>query len=289
MNRILALCAAGLAAAALTAGADKPDWKAQEKDEIRQTLHFADPARPGQVVVDDVWGSIEVEGADVREVELVARKTIRAKSEDRLARAKDEVKLEIRENAPDIEIFVDGPFRCNDRGGRGLRFRRDPGYEVQYDFTLRVPRTAGLVLDTVLDGDIRVRNIEGAFEVHNVNGRVELEGMGGAGEAETVNGGVRVAFRRAPAADCAFKTINGKVDLTFPEAPAADFKLKTFNGEAWSDFPVEPLPPAPVKGERKDGRFVYKSGGFTGVRSGRGGVAVQIETLNGGIYLHAAK
>ena len=114
MNKTIALLAAGLAAAALTAAADKPDGKVQEKDEIRQTLHFADPARPGDVIVDNVWSSIEVEGADVREVELVARKTIRAKSEDRLARAKDEVKLEIRENAPDIEIFVDGPFRCND-------------------------------------------------------------------------------------------------------------------------------------------------------------------------------
>jgi hypothetical protein len=287
MKKSLALFAVAFLAASTLAAAT--EWNAQEKEEIRKTLHFQDAAKPGEVVVDNVWGAISVEGADIREVELVARKTIRARNQDRLARAKEEVKLEINESAAAVEIYVDGPFRCDEHGGHGLHFNRDPGYEVQYDFELRVPRTASIILRTVMDGDVRVRDVEGGFEVHNVNGRIDLEDMSGAGDAETVNGGVMVAFRRAPASGCAFKTINGKVDLTFPAAPSADFRLKTFNGEAWSDFPVEYLPAAPGKAERKDGMFVYKSGGFTNVRSGRGGVAVEVETLNGGIYLHTAK
>jgi hypothetical protein len=288
MKKTLAFFAASAMLAASSPAA-LTDWKLQEKEEIRRTLRFQDAAKPGEVVVDNVWGSISVEGADIREVELVARKTIRARNQDSLARAKNEVKLEISESAAAVDIYVDGPFRCNEHRGKGIRFDRDPGYEVQYDFELKVPRTASLVLKTVTNGDVRVRNVESGFEVHNVNGRIDLEGMGGAGDAKTVNGGVRVAFRRAPAADCAFKTVNGKVDLTFPAAPSADFRLKTFNGEAWSDFPVEYLPATPGKAERKDGMYVYKSGGFTNVRSGRGGVAVEVETLNGGIYLHTAK
>lgn len=286
------LAVSWLAASVLAAAADRADrrdWKIQEKDEIKKTLRFADSAKPGEVVVDNVWGSITLEGAEIREVELVAHKTIRAKDEDRLAKAKDEVKLGISENAASVEIVVDGPFRCNDDGHNGIHFHGDPGYEVQYDFELRVPRAARVVLDTVLNGDIRVRDVEGGFEVHNVNGRIDLEDLGGAGDAGTVNGGVRVAFRRPPAADCAFKTVNGKVELTFPAAPSADFRLKTFNGEAWSDFPVEPLPPSPGKAERKDGKFIYRSGGTTNVRSGRGGISIEISTLNGDIYLRSAK
>jgi len=179
--------AALLAASSLAALAD---WNAQETEEIRKTLHFQDASKPGEVVVDNVWGSIAVEGADIREVEVFARKTIRARNQDRLARAKNEVKLEISESTAAVEIYVNGPFRCNDHGGKGIRFNHDPGYEVQYDFELKVPRTASIVLKTVMEGDVRVRNVEGGFEVHNVNGRIDLEGMGGAGDAKTVNGGI---------------------------------------------------------------------------------------------------
>ena len=264
-------------------------WTVEEKEDVRRTLRFADPAKPGEVAVDNVWGSIAVEGADVREVELVVHKTIRARNQDRLVKAKDEVRLEFSENAPTIEIYVDGPFRCREEGRRGIRWDRDPGYEVVCDFELKVPRACAVTLRTVSDGDIRVRNVEGAFDVRNVNGRIDLEGAGGAGDAHTVNGGVNIAFRRLPGSDCSFKTINGKVDLTFPEAPSADFQVKTFNGEAWSDFPVEPMAVAPEPGTRRDGKYVYKSGGFSAVRSRRGGISIQIETLNGDIYLHTAK
>ena len=189
MKKTLAFFAASAMLAASSPAA-LTDWKLQEKEEIRRTLRFQDVAKPGEVVVDNVWGSISVEGADIREVELVARKMIRARNQDSLARAKNEVKLEISESAAAVEIYVDGPFRCNEHQGKGIRFDRDPGYEVQYDFDLKVPRTASIVLKTVMEGDVRVRNVEGGFEVHNVNGRIDLEGMGGAGDAKTVNGGI---------------------------------------------------------------------------------------------------
>lgn len=148
MKKTLAFFAASAALAASSPAA-LTDWKLQEKEEIRKTLRFQDASKPGEVVVDNIWGSIAVEGSDIREVELVARKTIRARNQDRLDRAKSEVKLEISENASAVDIYVDGPFRCNEHGGKGIHFDRDPGYEVQYDFELKVPRTASLVLKTV--------------------------------------------------------------------------------------------------------------------------------------------
>jgi len=289
MRRILSL-ALGLMLGGGPAVAAGPDrWAFEEKEEVRRTLRFADPAKPGEVAVDNVWGSIAVEGADIRDVELVIRKTIRARNEARLARAKSEVNLEIKDNAPIVEVYVDGPFRCREGDRHGIEWDRHSGYEVVCDFELKVPRGCAVTLRTVTDGDISVRNVEGAFDVRNVNGRVDIEGAAAAGDAHAVNGGVRVAFRRLPGADCSFKTINGKVDLTFPEAPSADFRVKTFNGEAWADFPVEPMAVAPEPGARRDGKFVYKSGGFSAVRSRRGGVSIRVETLNGDIYLHTAK
>ncbi|MBN2207320.1 MAG: hypothetical protein JW742_07935 [Candidatus Aminicenantes bacterium] len=287
MRRIISLTLGLMLAGGALAGADR--WECEEKEEIRRTLRFADPARPGEVSVDNVWGSIAVEGADVRDVELVVHKTIRARNEARLARAKSEAKLEIKDNAAIVEIYLDGPFRCREEGRHGIQWNRHSGYEVVCDFTLKVPRACAVTLRTVTGGDIRVRGVEGAFDVRNVNGRVDIEEAAGAGDAHTVNGGIRIAFRRAPDGDCSFKTVNGKVDLTFPEAPSADFRVKTFNGEAWADFPVEPIAVAPEPGQRRDGKYVYKSGGFSAVRSRRGGVSIQVETLNGDISLHTAK
>lgn len=65
---------------------------------------------------------------------------------------KEEIRLEISESAAAVVFYVDGPFRCSEHGGKGIRFDHDPRYEVQYDFELKVPRTASLVLKTVNGG-----------------------------------------------------------------------------------------------------------------------------------------
>jgi hypothetical protein len=259
-------------------------YKVEEKDEMRQTLKFADPGKPLSLVVDNLHGGIEVQGADVREVELVARKTIRAKTAEKIAAAKKDVELKITGDGNSIDLYVDGPFRCQVQDCPGFRWR-DWGYEVHYDFVLKVPKRTNLTLKTVTSGDIAVRDVEGSFDVSNVNGKVALENVAGDGEAGTVNGGVRASFLRVPASNWAFKTINGEVELIFPAGLAADFKFKTMNGEAFSDFAVTPLPIEPAKTESKEGKFVYKRGGFTSVRVGRGGPEIRCDTLNGDILI----
>jgi len=256
----------------------------EEKSEVRQALKVADAAKPVSLTVDNLYGQIDVRGADIREVELVAVKTIRAKTPEKIAAAKKDVQLETSGAGNGIDIYVDGPFRCQVQDCRGIRWR-DWGYEVQFDFTLRVPRRSDLTLKTVNDGDVTVRDVEGAFDVSNVNGQVRLENIAGSGEAGTVNGQVAAAFVKAPAAACAFKTINGEIDLTFPAGLAADLKFKTMNGEAFSDFAVTPLPVEPIEAKSRNGRLVYQREGFTSVRVGKGGPVIRCQTLNGDILV----
>jgi hypothetical protein len=291
MTKGRAIIAAALAAFTflppLPAAAGRRDetvYKFQEKEEIRNVLKFQDVSRPGTLLVDNVFGSISVEAADRQDIELAAVRTIRAKTKDKLDRAKAEVKLDLKGVGTDIDVYVDGPFRCQVDGCKGLRWR-DWGYEVRYDFVLKVPRRTSVVLKTVNDGDIIVRGVEGDFDVSNVNGRVTLEAVAGAGEAHTVNGKVRAAFRRNPAEACSFETVNGDVELVFASGLAADIRLKSMNGEAFSDFTVTPLPAEAVKREVEDGRTVFKRGGYTGVRAGKGGPEIRCETLNGDIFI----
>jgi hypothetical protein len=259
------------------------EYPVEKKEEIQKTLKFADPAKAKEVLVDNIFGSIRVQGYSGNEVLLVAHKTIKARNQDKLQKALEEVKLDLTEKGNTVDIFVDGPFRCHDR--RGHSEWRDPGYEVQYDFELRVPFQTNLDISTVNQGDIEVGKVEGEFEVSNVNGKIRMSDVAGSGEAQTVNGEVQVIFARSPGGNCEFKTVNGEVDLSFPGDLSADFRMKTFNGEIYSDFPVTHLTAAPAKKEQEKGKFVYKSDRFFGVRTGKGGPEIKLDTLNGDIYI----
>ena len=264
-------------------GAEK--FQVIKHEDIQKNLTFSQPSGPKEVRVDNIFGYIAVEGYSGQEINLKVHKTIKARNQDRYEKALQEVTLEITEEDNTIDLYVDGPFRCQE-GDRHKYWNKDPGYQVHYDFELQVPFQSQILLKTVTAGDITVTNVQGDFEVRNVNGKILLEDMGGSGTAHTVNGKVAVFFTRNPSSDCSFKTINGNLDIYFKENLSADFRLKTFNGDILSDFPVTYLPFEPGQGERKDGRFVFKSSSFFGVRTGNGGPKVKMDTFNGDILIN---
>jgi hypothetical protein len=263
-------------------------WSVEEKEEIQKTLRFRDPSQPKELGVDNVYGSIKVVGYSGQEVQLTAHKTIRGRDKEKIQKAKEEVSLEITEEGNTIDLYVDGPFRGCQKSRKWRRWR-NPGYEVQFDFELKVPIETSLYLKTVNEGDIRVENVKGEFEVKNVNGGITMNEIAGAVEARTVNGEVKVVFIRKPESACSFRTINGDLEISFPKNLSADFRLKTFNGDIYSDFPVTYLPAkAPVQ-DREKGKFVYKSDRFFGVRVGKGGPEIKLDTLNGNILITQEK
>ena len=293
---VIAASLAVIAAAALAAGPAQRSWdgrrdmKSFKTEDVAKTLRFADPGKPGELIVDNVFGPITVEGYAGRDIVLEARKIVYARDAARAGKAEEEVKLDISEKDNIVEAYVDGPFREDEeeRRGRGIHMRRDPGYRVYFGFTLKVPFKTDLVLSTVTDGDVEVRGVEGKFDVRDVNGKVRLVDVGGSGDAKTVNGGVTVVFRRHPDGTCLFETVNGDVEVDFPGEPSADFRVKTMHGEVYSDFDVTYLPKAPpVREERREqgGKYVYRSDGSYGVRTGKGGPEIKLHTLTGDILI----
>jgi len=260
-------------------------YRVQAKETIQEILTFADASQEREIRVDNIFGSITVTGTDGQNVKLLAHQTIKARSQEKITQARKEVRLDISRDGGLIDIYVDGPFRENCRESRHGRWR-DPGYQVHYDFELQVPRQTGLSLKTVTNGDIRIKAVEGEFEIHNVNGEISLSDIAGGGTAHTVNGEVTVRFVRPPEFDCSFHTVNGDIDTTYPRDLSADFRLKTFNGDAYSDFPVTHLPAAAPETHKKNGKFIYKSNRFCGVRIGKGGPKIQMDTLNGDLLIN---
>jgi len=273
----------GTPVAQASPGGDDRDLRFRDQETIRKTFDLG-AATPHTVEVDNVNGSIEVVGTDSNQVQLVVTRTNRAKSQEELADAKDEVTLDITERPGSLKLYVDGPFRC--QRPRGCRNAwRDRRYSVQMDFQLQVPRASDVKLHTVNEGEIVVRNVRGRFTVGNVNGGIEMLGMAGAGRVSTVNGEIKVTFLENPREDSSFETVNGDIDLYFVPGLAADFRFKTFNGDVYTDFAVTSLPARPLRVEHKGSKTVYRADPAVGGRVGAGGIEVQVQNLNGDIRI----
>ena len=259
MKRVLLLvCAAALGSTSLSYGFDQ-----EEKETIRRNF----PATV-RLEVDDVHGFVHVTGYSGTEIQMVAEKTIRAESQERLDAAKREVKLDTTQSGDTLTFYVDGPFRCHCDDGRfGVHEHSHPGYRVIYDFELKVPTGMSAELSTVNGGKIELRGTTGDFDLSNVNSSIEVEEVSGAGKVQTVNGGVKVVFAGNPRKNCTFKTVNGGIEASFRPNLSADVHLKTFNGSAYTDFDATALP-VTASAERRDGKFIYRSNRSSAFRIG---------------------
>jgi len=92
-----------------------------------------------ELIIDNVNGVIEVTGSSGGSVEVDIAKTLKARTQDRIALARREVKLDVTQEGGLVRLKVDYPFR--DHGG--------PGYDAIYDFRVRVPRDIRLDLHSL--------------------------------------------------------------------------------------------------------------------------------------------
>jgi hypothetical protein len=252
---------------------------------LHESIAF-DGAGSQRLIVDNVWGSIVVEGYEGKTVEMTAVETVRARTAERIDQARDEVKILVLKREGEIELYVDGPFRCQGERERGNCWSHwHDRYEVIYDFHIRVPHGADLEVRTVNHGDIEVSGVHGDFLVHNVNGSIDLRGLAGSGEAMTVNGPVVVTFVSNPKHNSHFETVNGKVDVSFQPDLSADLEMVARWGELWSEYKVEPLPSSPPTKRTEGGRTIIETQRGSRVRVDSGGPTHSFETLNGNIYV----
>lgn len=256
----------------------------------QDTIHRAFPGA-NSIEVDNVYGSIHVTGYSGSDIQLDARRTIVADDAERAEAAKRDVKLDLTQSGGDARAYVDGPFRCHcDEERRSFRDRNNVrehgrGYKVVYDFDIKAPAGTSLYLSTINEGRIRVAETSGDFDLENINGGIEMKDVAGSGRVYALNGDVKVSFVKNPERNSYFGSLNGAVDAWFQPDLSADGRIKTFNGSVYTDFPVASLPLAPAAAERRDGKFVYRSNRFQGVRFGKGGPEYKFENFNGNITI----
>jgi hypothetical protein len=125
------------------------DWKAQDQETIKRTFDFSGTG-PRKLTVDNFSGYIHVTGYDGNTVRMTALRRNRAESNETLAEAKRDVKLDAAQEGNSVRLYVDGPFRHNQHGDHY-------GYDVIFDFDLEVPRGAELALKGFNHGTVEVK------------------------------------------------------------------------------------------------------------------------------------
>ncbi len=251
-----------------------------------ETIQRTFPA-PKTVGVDNINGSIHVVGYSGQAVELTAIRSDEADTQELLDRAAREVTLKTEVKDGELQIYPDGPFReSNHRSPFDRWDYHRPGYKFNFEITVKVPNSMNLDLRNVNKGGITVEDVHGHFEVREVNGPVEMRNVGGEGDVRSVNGALKVSFTQNPAGPCTFKTVNGPVEVDLKAGLSADLEYKTMHGGIYTDFDLTGTSmPVAGKTERENGRFVYRSHGFSRSRVGSGGPLLSFETINGEIRI----
>jgi hypothetical protein len=284
MKRIVILSMALLPALSLASRNDDwRDWQYKDSETIQRSFNVSAGSDPKKLLVDNMHGIIHASGYSGSEIRVTVHKETRGRSASALEEAKREVKLDISQQGNYVRLYEDGPWHTS----HGNNYRGDDyyGYHVNFDYDIEVPNGTELNLKGFNDR-IEVKGTTGDFDIHAFNGGIEMEDVTGSGRVETFNGSMKVAFRKNPERDSAFKTFNGSVDVYFQPDFSADLHFKTFHGGVYSDFDVAPLPVKASAGQNLNGKFVYRPGGGGSARVGKGGPSLSFSGFNGSIRLH---
>jgi DUF4097 and DUF4098 domain-containing protein YvlB len=235
--------------ATLAAGADLP-----YEEIVDQTFSVSVAAR---VSLENVNGDASIETWDRDEVWVQAVK--RASSPDLLAA------LRIDIDASSNSVDIDTHYPTTHGSGQG----------ISVEYTLTVPRHANVDSIELVNGNLRILDVEGGVAAACVNGTIRASNLAGRIELESVNGAVELEVGRLdPAGEISVESVNGGLEIFVPAAAGVAVHAETVNGSISNDLGLEV----------RKGQYVGSS--MHGV-VGSGGTELSLETVNGPISVRA--
>jgi DUF4097 and DUF4098 domain-containing protein YvlB len=210
----------------------------------------------GNFQLDNVNGSVQVDGWDKDEVEVSAVKTAQNDPSDL-----DQVQIDVESAPGEVDVHTRYPNA------------NSSGTSVVVEYHVHVPYRVLLAAVKTVNGSVSVRGVEGGGDLRSVNGDVEVTDSAGRFNAKTTNGDLRLQLRDVRnGAPMDIETVNGSVVLSLPSDTRANLKVQNMNGDFSSELPVTAATaPSTV-------------GAFS-AKLGTGGGEISVRTINGGIRL----
>lgn len=261
----------------------------EHSDVIEKSISLANEPE-NELLIKNINGSVKVEGYSGNTIEVVARRKIEARSEEKLQQGMADIQLGVKEEGGTVVIYLEAPFAELKSGNGGWNYgvhQNNIGYEFELELELKVPDRLRLAVSTVNGEVVKVRNFAGPLKASNVNGAVELEQVSGNSSAKTVNGNIVANMRSIPQAETEYETVNGDIKVFFPSSLAADIDFNILNGDFYTDFEdVAHKGRSLEKGESRGGKAkVYRVGKKSLLSINGGGNQLQLKTISGDIYL----
>lgn len=250
------------------------------------------------LVVENIYGHINVEGYDGNEIVIETTKTITSRTDKDRDRGKSEVKPGLINRGDAVLLYLDHPCKnfspetitsdkIREGGWRDWKndCHWDGDFDFRIDYNIKVPKDCDLRLSTVNDSDIKVSHIRGRQNICNVNGHITLDAVSGPSEVRTVNGDVNIHYARNPEETSNYYTLNGVINAYFKPGLSAECFFKTYNGSFYTD--LEDVIPIQTKAEKntEGKKFRYESPGGSAFKTGTGKTKLMFETFNGDVYL----
>ena len=204
------------------------------------TVPLSNPGQPGYVEVGLMKGGVTITGYDGTEVDI----TSKLRSDDEKQKSPDE-RSRSRSRTTG-EKGREGMFKIPVASSE-LEVEEDNNHvsiDVQamsntVDLEIKVPRNTSISVNTVHDGDIVIKNVNGEIEAQNVHGGISIQQVSGSVAASTTHGDIKVTMNSVDAnKPMSFNTFHGDVDVTLPATIKASVKIKTVQGEVYSDFQI---------------------------------------------------
>ncbi|MEO5978187.1 MAG: hypothetical protein ABIS36_03840 [Chryseolinea sp.] len=277
-------------------------------EKISKEYMFEKKSADNAIMVANINGHIKIEGYDGDKILLVVDKQIKAKTEERLEKGKQQIQLGVMDLADTLIFFIEGTGSefGKKRDGRKGGSRNHYGYssccngsnsncngdcnncrsefEYSMNFTIKVPKGVDVMASTINDGDVAVSKVTGKVSADNINGSITLKDLVRESYASTINGDVDIEYTANPQKDCRFYTLNGDINAWFQKGLAASMSFESFNGEFYTN--IDKLEHLPVYVEKKQqGKGMKYKVSDNRFKIGSGGALLDFETFNGNVYL----
>ncbi len=219
---------------------------------ISKEFNQSYPLQPGgSFELQNVNGTVEVQGWDRNEVEVRAVKTAKQKESDL-----ERVSIEVDAKPDAVSVAT--------------RYPQNEGVEVTVDYTIHVPHSARVEHIGTVNGTLRIAGVELVEDLHTVNGNIEVFESGGSVHAHTTNGNVHLELAHLQdKTGATAETTNGSLVLAVPSDMQANVEARCLNGNFYSELPIT------MESTQRPREMHGKLG--------RGGAPINLRTVNGGI------
>ncbi|HEV7921866.1 MAG TPA: DUF4097 family beta strand repeat-containing protein [Thermoanaerobaculia bacterium] len=183
-------------------------------------------AEGGIVWIANPTGNIDVIGVEGSTVSILAERLTRGAD----AAAVDEAKEQ-------TAIYVAG-----DERNRTIRTLVPMVHSVRWttnvNYSVRVPTTANLRIESSSSDHIRISNVRGSISVKNLNGAIFLDNATGPVTVDSVNGTIVYDPNGNPSANVSLTTVNGQIQVAVMPDARFQWVAETIKGDFLTNLPI---------------------------------------------------